>query len=84
LLYHTSYFVQEGSPDNLQVLKDLYISLFKSPISARVYEKEALIRYITNYAEFFASDKAKGSPLYYRWRNPQEGVSFFTSIRDEI
>lgn len=80
LLYHTSYFVQAVYAENLSVLKNLYLLLLTNPIIDEIYNKKKLLQYIKNYAEFFASDKARGSPLYYRWCDPQEGIAFFDSI----
>lgn len=84
LIYHTGYFVHEGNPQNLPLLKSLYASLLTNPIINQVYNKDVLLQYIKGYAEFFASDKTKESTLYYRWSDPQEGVNFYNACISSI
>lgn len=84
LIYYTAYFAQEGDQQNLAKLKDVYITTLNDPEIYKIYDKEILLRYIASYAEFFASDKKRGTKFYFRWKDPQDSVRFFTSLLNEI
>ena len=84
LLYHVSYFVHEGSPDNLPLLKNFYLSLLTNSLLDHVYNKKVLLQYVKGYADFFSSDETKKSKLYFRWSDSQRCINFFNTVFKEI